>query len=77
MRDATAIQADLTAAYSARTAALLGQSYSLDTGQGRQTVTRANLTEINRTIQSLEAELDEATNGANPGVSFDRDGGDA
>jgi hypothetical protein len=67
------VQAELTAAYSARRAALLGQSYSLDTGQGRQTVTRANLTEINRTIQGLEAELDEATNGANPSITFERD----
>ena len=71
-RSATDIQADLTLLYAARTAAAIGQSYTLDTGQGRQTVTRANLTEINRTIQSLEAELDEATNGANPDVSFER-----
>jgi hypothetical protein len=67
------VQAELTAAYSARRAALLGQSYSLDTGQGRQTVTRANLTEISHLIQALEAELDEATNGANPSITFERD----
>ena len=29
------------------------QSYSLDTGQSKQMVTRANLTEINKTIDSL------------------------
>jgi hypothetical protein len=67
------VQADLNAAYSARRAALLGQSYSLDTGQGRQTVTRANLTEISHLIQALEIELDEATNGANPSITFERD----
>ena len=73
MRTVAEIQADLAAAYAARRVALLAQSMSLDTGQGRQTVTRANLTEINRTIQSLEVELDEATNGANPSITFERD----
>ncbi len=68
------IQADLDAAYAARRAALLGQSYTLDTGQGRQTVTRANLTEINRTIQTLETEMAEAVDGANPGIAFERYG---
>lgn len=29
------------------------QSYSIDTGQSKQTVTRANVTEINKTINSL------------------------
>ena len=29
------------------------QSYSLDTGQSKQMVTRANLTEINKTVNSL------------------------
>ena len=29
------------------------QSYTLDTGQSRQTVTKANLTEIRKTIDSL------------------------
>lgn len=29
------------------------QSYTLDTGQSRQTVTRANLTEIRKSIDSL------------------------
>lgn len=29
------------------------QSYTLDTGQSKQTVTRANLTEINNVIDSL------------------------
>jgi hypothetical protein len=67
------VQADLTIFYAARRTVALGASYSLDTGQGRQTVTRANLTEINRTIQGLEAELDEVTNGANPSITFERD----
>jgi hypothetical protein len=71
-RSAVAIQADLDAFYAARRTVALGASYSLDTGQGRQTVTRANLTEINHTIQILETELAEATDGANPGISFER-----
>jgi hypothetical protein len=71
-RTITAIQADLDAFYAARRAVALGQTYQLDTGQGRQAVTRANLTEINRTIQTLETELSELVDGANPGVSFER-----
>ena len=59
-RTVAAIQADLTACYAARLAVLKNQSYQLDTGQSRQTVTRANLTEINRLIDSLKAELEEA-----------------
>lgn len=37
-----------------------GQAYSLDTGQGKQTVTRADLTQINKTIGLLKQEYDEA-----------------
>jgi len=33
------------------------QSYSLDTGQTRQTVTRANLTEIRNMIAQLESDI--------------------
>jgi len=51
------VQADLDAAYAARRAALLGQSYSLDTGQGRQTVTRPDLDKINFLISDLESDL--------------------
>jgi hypothetical protein len=72
-RTSAQIQTELTLAYAARTAALLGQEYTLDTGQGRQSVTRANLTEINRTIQELEAELAEA-GGAITHLEFDRSG---
>lgn len=49
--------------------ALVGgaQSYSLDTGQTRQTVTRANLTELRRMLESAENDLsvlDARLNGA-------------
>ena len=57
LRSTTDIQTDLDLARSARMKAITGQSYSLDTGQTRQTVTRANLTEINKTIRQLESEL--------------------
>ena len=59
-RTVAEIQTDLDAAYAARRAALSGQQYSLDTGQGRQTVTRADLPAINATIRDLESELAEA-----------------
>lgn len=60
-RSATDIQADLDAAYAARRAALTAQSYSMDTGQGRQQATRANLDQIQILIADLEGELAEAT----------------
>ena len=37
------------------------QSYRFDTGQGNQTVTRADLTQINKTIEILKQEYEEAT----------------
>ena len=73
-RTAAQIQTVLDAFYAAQLALATHQSYSLDTGQGRQTVTRANLTEINRTIQALETELSEIVDGANPGIEFERYG---
>lgn len=33
------------------------QSYTLDTGQNRQTVTRADLAQLNRVMSSLESRL--------------------
>jgi hypothetical protein len=60
MRTVTDIQADLDAAIAARRTALSAQEYSLDTGQGRQSVKRANLSDINKTIRELELELESA-----------------
>ena len=60
LRTSTEIQADLVLARAARIKALAAQSTSLDTGQTRSTVTRANLTEIRKEIHDLESELDEA-----------------
>ena len=58
IRSVAEIQADITNARAHRTAILTGaQEYQLDTGQTRQVVKRANLTELNRTIRELEAEL--------------------
>ena len=48
-----ALKVQLLATDNAITAVLSGQHYSLDTGQSRQTVTRANLTEL----RNLRAEL--------------------
>jgi hypothetical protein len=73
MRTVAEIQVDLTAARAARLLAMTGQSTSLDSGQGRISVTRSNLTEINHTIQLLEAEYSEVVDGANPEISFERD----
>jgi hypothetical protein len=60
MRSSSDIQADLDAALEARRTALQAQSYSLDTGQGKQLVTRADLGTINKTIRELQAELKDA-----------------
>lgn len=60
MRSSTAIQSDLDEAYSIRLKAMNAQSYMEDSGQGKQSVTRANLSEINKTINILESELENA-----------------
>ena len=69
-RTSVQVQADLTIAYAARRAAMAGQSYNVNTGQGSQSVTRANLTELNKTISLLEAELEEvlAREGGDSGI---------
>jgi hypothetical protein len=64
MRSSTDIQADLDAAYIARRTALSAQEYSLDTGQGKQSVKRASLSDINKTIRELELELAQANDAA-------------
>jgi hypothetical protein len=73
MRTAAAIQTDLDVAYAARRIAMNAQSMQLDTGQGRQTVTRADLPAINATIRELESELAEA-GGTITHIEFDRSG---
>ncbi len=70
-RSAAQLQATLDAYYAAQTALAQAASYTLDTGQGRYTVTRADLPSINATIQTLEAELAEVT-GGNVTVKFNR-----
>jgi hypothetical protein len=72
MRSAVDIQADLEIFYSARRAVALSASYTLDTGQGRQSVTRADLASINATIASLESELSDL-DGSDTPISFERD----
>lgn len=59
-RAVSEIQADLTSAYTARRKALEGgEEYTLDDGQGKQSVKRS-LASINKTIELLEAELADA-----------------
>jgi hypothetical protein len=60
MRTSADIQADLDAAIASRRTTLQAKSYSLDTGQGKQSVERADLGEINKTIRELQAELRQA-----------------
>jgi hypothetical protein len=59
-RTAAQLQTTLNAYYAAQTALASAQSYTMDTGQGRLSLTRANLPDINRTIADLEAELAQA-----------------
>ena len=63
MRTPADIQLDLDAFFALRrTAAISGiAEYSMDTGQGRQTVRRLTLGEINQTIRMLESEALDAT----------------
>jgi hypothetical protein len=60
MRSSASIKIDLDAAYASRLSALQAQQYSLDTGQGKQMVQRADLGTITKTIRVLEAEYDDA-----------------
>ena len=70
-RSVSAIQADLDAAYAGRIAIMSGaQSYSIDSGQSKKTVTRASLREINSTITALERELENASDDANGGAGI-------
>lgn len=62
-RDIAEIQSDLDVAYSARRNAMLAQTYSIESGQGKQSVQRASLKDINGIIADLESELDCANNG--------------
>lgn len=72
-RSITDIQADLTAAYAARRAALTDpEEFSLDTGQGRMSGKRS-LPNIEQTIRNLEAELASAeSGGVSPSFVFER-----
>ena len=60
MRDPAEIQNDLDAARVALRSAMTAQSYSLDTGQGKQSVTRANIPDLQSLIRDLENELEDA-----------------
>ena len=75
-RTVDAVQADLTAFYSLRSQAAANggiAEYSMDTGQGRQSVRRITLPDINATIRQLEAELLDAQSDGGPTIiTFDR-----
>ena len=60
LRTATEIKARITAIEAAIDAVLLGQSYTLDTGQGRQTVTRADLPGLEKMLQRWESLYEKA-----------------
>ncbi len=53
------IESKITAISAAIDAVMIGQSYSLDTGQGRQTVTRANLSTLQKQLDYWLAKHDE------------------
>ena len=71
-RTITDVQADLDAAYAARRSAFLAQSYSLDTGQGKQSVTRVDMKSLSREISILEAELSDWNSDAEGSTGLDR-----
>lgn len=60
MRTSTEIQIDLDAAVAARRVAMTAQSYSMDSGQGKQQVQRASLKDLNELVKDLTAELEQA-----------------
>ncbi len=60
LRTSAEIKVDYLEWIAARKVVSKGQSYSLDTGQGKQTVTRADLSQINKTLGILKQEYEEA-----------------
>jgi hypothetical protein len=60
---AAEIQTRIDAVDDAISAVLLGQSYSLDTGHGRQTVTRASLGQLRQYRTELEYRLSRENGG--------------
>jgi hypothetical protein len=71
-RTITDVQADLDAAYAARRAAFQAQSYSFDSGQGRQTVARVDMRALSREISILEQELSDWNADAEGATALDR-----
>lgn len=61
------IEAKITEIDNAITAVLAGQTYSVDTGQGRISYTRASLGELRKERDRWLAEWSELT-GENPGI---------
>ena len=64
---AAELSAKITAIETAITAVLSGQTYSMDTGQGRISMTRASLGELRRERDYLIAEYNEITEDS-PGI---------
>ncbi len=67
-RSAAAIQSDLDGLYAMRSAAIANggiYEYSMDSGQGRQSVKRMTLLDINHAIRDLEAEQLDASDSSN------------
>lgn len=60
LRTSTEIKARILKIDAAIDAVLLGQSYTFDTGHGKQTVTRANLTELEKMRSRWEQMYDAA-----------------
>ena len=72
-RDGSEIQADLDAARIALRSAMTAQSYSLDTGQGKQQVQRASISDLRDLINDLENELESSSgNGGNFNSTMER-----
>jgi hypothetical protein len=73
MRDPALIQSDLDAARVALRSAMTAQSYSLDSGQGKQSVTRASIGDLQGVIRDLENELEDASgSGGNFSATMER-----
>lgn len=68
-RSAAEIQLDLDAAYAARRKILAGgaASVTIDSGQTKRTIVYSSLQQIDRSIRSLEIDLENAVDDANGG----------
>lgn len=68
LRNAADVQSEYIAVRDAYLAALKAESYSVSTGAGNRTLTRARVDTLKKQMQELSAEYDRLTSGNSGGI---------